>query len=297
MRQLAILFLLHFQISTFSNFQINFSTLSASTVNTTLYINRGNFITVQKTSFPYLAFNGNEIFKPQNIVINLTTDDVLNLTVINNDSVVHNFAIKEIDGTTKTINPSDTVSFSLTFPAPGIYIYYDNIGFPKYHSYMGLSGMVCVKNSTDEKSFYWNIKEHQAIYNKLISQGGFVSMNVYEPDYFTINGWSHPDLQYDKTAVVTGKVGDTIHIFIANTGQSNHSIHFHGFHCRVLFSSEDKNHLNRIKDTFSIKNMQSMILELIPDKVGKYSVHDHNLVAVSGGGIHPNGMFVIMEIK
>jgi hypothetical protein len=43
--------------------------------------------------------------------------------------------------------------------------------------------------------------------------------------------------------------------------------------------------------------MQALLLEMVPDKPGRYAVHDHNLVAVSGGGIHPNGMFLIMEIQ
>jgi hypothetical protein len=43
--------------------------------------------------------------------------------------------------------------------------------------------------------------------------------------------------------------------------------------------------------------MDAMVLRMIPDKTGKYAVHDHNLVAVTGGNTHPNGMFTIMQIN
>ena len=70
-----------------------------------------------------------------------------------------------------------------------------------------------------------------------------------------------------------------------------------GYHLEIISSSENESHEGRSKDTFPIKSSQSMILELIPDKTGEYPVHDHNLVAVSGGGIYPNGMFLTMLIE
>ena len=163
---------------------------------------------------------------------------------------------------------------------------------------MGLAGMICVNNSTTDRKFYWNIKEHQTAYNNQIATGvSSVNWSAYDPDYYTINALSHPDLENDTTAKVLGNIGDTIHIFMSNTGQSVHSIHFHGFHCRILFSSAGPDQTNRVKDTFSMKSMDAIVLEMIPDKLGEYTVHDHNLVAVSGGGVHPNGMMVVMKIE
>ena len=121
--------------------------------------------------------------------------------------------------------------------------------------------------------------------------------NNYYPDYFTVNGKSNPDINNDADARVIGGVGDTIRIYIANTGQSIHSMHFHGYHLRILYSSENVTHVDRSKDTFPIKSMETLVLELVPDKVGEYPVHDHNLVAVTGGGIYPNGMFLTMLIQ
>ena len=277
-------------------FVFSISNSFATTVNQTLYINRGIFTTVNLTAFPFLAFNNTSAFNSLNTVINITANDTLILKVINNDTAMHGFDVKGYSGISATINPADSISDTLIFTSERIYLYYDNYNYPD-NRYMGLSGMICVNNSTTDKKYYWDIKEHATTYNDQLANNNSVDWKMYEPDYFTINGLSFPDLQNDSTARVLGNVGDTIHIFAANTGQSVHSIHFHGFHCRTLFSTGNNIKTDWVKDTFPLRSMEALVLELIPDKTGEYSVHDHNLVAVSGGGKHPNGMFIIMKIQ
>lgn len=269
--------------------------VQAGIVHQALYLNRGLFTTVNGTTFPYLAFNNTASFSSGNHVIDLLPGDEVILKVINNDTAIHGFAIKGYPAINFTISPGDSVSDTLVFNEEALYIYYDSYRYPDFR-YMGAAGMICVSNTPPSKKFYWNIKEHQTVYNEELANGNPVSWKNYDPDYFTINGLSHPDLQQDSTARVTAAVGDTVRIFMVNTGQSAHSIHFHGFHCKVLFSTQSYQN-GWIKDTFPLKSMEGMVLEMIPDKTGEYSVHDHNLIAVSGGGIHPNGMFIIMKIQ
>ncbi len=269
--------------------------LQARTVSKRLSVNRGSFTTVKGTQFPFLAFNSATDFTPKNEIVALLTGDTLSVTIINNDTTIHGFAIKGFDSLDQIL-PGDSITKKYVFPSQGVFLYYDGYRYPDYR-YLGLGGMITVSDTSSAKPFYWNIKEHQTSFNKTLSSGANVDWNSYDPDYFTINGLSHPDLQNDVTARVAGNVGDTIHIFVANTGQSTHSIHFHGFHCTVLFSTDPWIQVGSSKDTFPFQSMEGAILELVPDKPGKYSVHDHNLVAVSGGGTHPNGMFIIMSFQ
>jgi hypothetical protein len=272
-----------------------FTTINATTILQTLYINRGLFTTVQSTTFPALAFNETMSFDALNKVITIGVNDTLIVTVINNDTTVHGFAVKNYPAINGTINPAGTYTDTLVSSAERIYVYYDNYNYPDYR-YLGAAGMICVSNSA-ANNFYWNIQEHQTSFNDSLAVGAGVNWNNYYPDYFTINGKSFPDLQNDSTAVVNGQVGDTIRIFIVNTGQALHSIHFHGFHCRVIQSTSTNMQTGESKDTFPMKSMEGVILEMVPDKVGQYSVHDHNLAAVTGGNTHPNGMFIIMNIQ
>lgn len=274
---------------------ISILTVNAATIHQTLYINRGEFTTVTQATFPYFAFNSNKLYKSQNEVIQLTTTDVLILKVINNDSVLHGFNIKRYANANKLINPKDSIIDTLQFTSQGIFIYYDSYLYPKYR-YMGEAGMITVFNSVTDKKFYWNLKEHQSTYNTALNENKKVDWSNYTPDYFTINGYSYPTVLNDSLSWVHGNIGDTIHVFIANTGQSAHSIHFHGFHGRAVFSSISSE-TNWVKDTFPIKSMEAIIVELIPDKTGFYSVHDHNLLAITAGGIYQTGMLTLMNFQ
>lgn len=267
----------------------------ANQVYKKLWINQGVFTTVDTLQFPFYGFNGSKVFNAYDEVISLTASDTLNITVINNDTAVHGFKVQGQTLSSVTIQPQDSILQVLRFSKDGIYIFYDDYLYPQ-NRYMGLAGIICVSSHETARKFYWNIKEHQMRYNQDIAQGMTVDWQAYYPDYFTINGKSYPDLQNDTTARVAGTVGDTIYIFMANTGQSKHSIHFHGFHSRVLFSTANYITANTVKETYPLESMQCVLIEMVPDKTGLYSVHDHNLVAVSGGGKHPNGMFIIMKI-
>jgi len=86
---------------------------SATIVVKKLYINRGTFTTVNNTTFPALAFNEAPAYSSLNTVINIGQGDALQLTVINNDTVVHGFAVKGYP-INEIINPMDTVMVTLT---------------------------------------------------------------------------------------------------------------------------------------------------------------------------------------
>jgi hypothetical protein len=43
--------------------------------------------------------------------------------------------------------------------------------------------------------------------------------------------------------------------------------------------------------------MESLVLELVPDKPGMFPVHDHNLMAVTGNRVYNNGMMIMMTIN
>lgn len=268
--------------------------LYSATIDKTLYINRGDFITVLSTALPSLAFNPTSVYDTYNEVIDIGTTDSLKIKIINNDTIVHGFDIKNYAGVSQVILPGDSAEITVYFGNESVWVYYDQLNYPE-NRYMGLAGMICVSNSTHQK-FYWNFKEHETMYNINIANGIPVNWNTYYPDYFTVNGKSFPEIQNHNLAVPNVYLGDTILIFAINTGQSKHSIHFHGFHASAQYAFNPQQ-LNWSKDTWPMGSMDCYIWRVVFDKVGQYTVHDHNLVAVSGGGVHPNGMFLIMTVE
>ena len=269
--------------------------LFGAIVHDTLYINRGMLTPLVGVDFAFFAYNDSPVFNPENERIHIEQGDSLYLTVINNDTIVHGTAVSETSATPVILNAGDTATLGLYFANLGMAIVYDQSDYPSQF-FMGLGAMIVVDNSS-AAGFYWNIKEHQSKWNDSVANGYTVAWGDYYPDYFTINGKSNPWINQDPNARVVGNVGDTLHIYIANTGLAVHSLHFHGYHAKIIYSSKNSNHVGRLKDTFPLYSRESMILELVPDKPGEYPVHDHNLVAVSGGNIYPNGMFLTMLIQ
>lgn len=265
-----------------------------STVNQKLYIVADSITTVDREKLPYISYNYSKVFTAQNPVITLSKGDSLRLWIINTDSITHSFAIRKLMTSGMSIPSNDSVLVTLRLNQAGVYIYHDPKDFPNF-VYMGLGGMLVVRNH-QHASFHWNLKEHQASFNHVISNKGNVDWSMYNPKYFTINGNSHPHILQDENVRIRGKIGDTLIINISNTGRSIHPLHFHGFHAATLYSSSKGNSIGRIKDTYAIYPMETLVLQIVPDKLGEYPIHDHNLVAVTGKGIYPNGMLTSIII-
>ena len=266
---------------------------TATTLNQSLYIIADSLVTVDGAKVPYLTFNDSPTYSQSNPIINLMQGDTLDLWVYNTDNTTHEFVIKGISSVV-SIPATDSIFLQTVFTTKGSYIYHDPSNFPK-NTYLGLAGMIVVKNH-NHASFYWNIKEHNSDWNTQLSSGNTVNWNQYDPKYFTINSVSNPNINNDPLARVTGQVGDTLYLYITNTGLSIHSMHFHGYHATIQYSSKAVNHVGREKDTFPLYPMETLVLQIVPDKEGEFPIHDHNLVAVMGNNIYPNGMFTTILI-
>jgi plastocyanin len=268
----------------------------ASIIVEELWINNGVSNVVDSPEIPYTAFNSTTEFETLNAILNVSIGDTIAFTIHNNDSLTHGFNIKNISlpGGPYIINPSDFITVEVPFENYGAYIYYDDYNYPHYKS-LGAAGTILVSNSP-HPVFYWNLKEHDKSWNTETTEGELAPIVDYAPLYFTINGKSNPETQDDPLSRITGNIGDTLVICMANTGQMTHSLHFHGYHATVTYSSQNPSHVDREKDTFPIREMQTILVYIVPDKIGKYPVHDHNLVATSGNGIYSNGMFHIIDI-
>jgi FtsP/CotA-like multicopper oxidase with cupredoxin domain len=284
MHKRALIFLFSF---------VFFISLNATKVFQNLFINRGILTTVKNTTFPFLAFNSTSSYTQVNTVVSCLKNDTLIINVTNNDTTLHGFKIKSTS-LAFTINPSANITCTLYPTQRGVFVYYDHLAYPR-NTYMGLAGMIAVKDKASDKVYFWNLKEHLTGYNQQL--GYAVNWNNYYPDYFTINGKSFSQLQLDPTVKISNQVNDTIYIYVTNTGQSMHSLHFHGFHLTSVYADAKLIKNNWIKDTWGLFSMDAVVLRLVPDKKGQYSVHDHNLVAITGGNTHPNGMFTIMQIN
>lgn len=265
----------------------------AVTVNTSLYILRDSIHFDNGTALPYATFNAPNAYSSTNARIVVDLGDQLDLWVVNFDTDAHDFRIQG-ETSTVSIPAGDSVQVLYDCNNPGVFIFHDPANFPDLAS-VGLSGMLVVKN-TQHAGFYWNIKEHQVGYNDSVFVGTTPDWLSYYPGHFTINGKSNPHINNDPDARVVGNVGDTIYVYMANTGQSVHSMHLHGYHATIVYSSKDPSQVGWSKDSMPILPSETMIIKIVPDKPGEYPVHDHNLIGTTGGNIYPQGMFTTLLI-
>lgn len=278
-------------------FVLNIFICSAKGISQRIYINRGEMLTVDSLYIPALSYNSTATFSKQNVYIELLVGDTLHLTLVNTDTVAHQFQIKNHASNLITVSAQDSAQASFVFSNEHAFVFYDPSENERYR-YLGLGSAILVKSQASTTSwFYWNIKDHDVNFHNALAAGDAVDWQLYYPRYFTINGNSNPYINQDPVARVIGAVGDTLRIYMVNTGVAIHSLHFHGYHATIVQSSKNPMHVGREKDTFPVYGMELVVVELVPDKIGEYPVHDHNLVAVSGGNIYPNGMFLTMLIQ
>jgi len=267
------------------------SLFSFSTVYDTLYINKDTGHVGIETRHLCL-FNNTQNFSQTNHHLYIPTNESLELFIQNNDSLTQNFSI---DGVINQDIPAFTsTTVTLNNLSEGGYRYYSN---KLYGEYLGASGIL-IAGYDNHQRYGWNMYELQGFRNDSIALSLSDPNLDYLPDFFLINANHHPNTMTDTTARVTGNVGDSIIISIANSGRMIHSLHFHGYHIRVLHSNKSSNfQIGWSKDSFGIEIGEIITVLLVPDKEGEYPVHDHNLRAVTNAGVYPGGMINRLSIQ
>ncbi len=270
---------------------------NAKQIAETLTLNKGIFTTADSAQFPYYAFNNDTLFSKTNKRLVILLGDTLNLSVQNNTLDTHSFIIKSL-GVNILLLPNSNQQKSIYPSVPGVFTYSDSKSGKSFADW-GAGGMLVVKSTKDKnkKAFYWNLKEVESAKIRDLDSGKTVDWNTYYADYFIVNGFGKDELKKDSISNIKGNVGDSLVIIIANTGRGIHSIHFHGYHCTAFHVNSSRVQKGSNKDTFPLVAGDGLMLLLVPDKPGMYPVHDHNLIAVTGGGKYPNGIFMMQVIK
>ena len=267
--------------------------VSGQTDTLSIFINAGQHQLVDSATIPAKAFNLTPEFKLDGQLFRFTKGQEVIFKIINTDTIGHTIEIQEY-GFSTFIDSGKLVITTITFSSNGLFQMCSKTKYPQ-EKYLGLSSLIAVESNWGN-SFYWNIKEYQSSFNTAIQNGDAIDFTTYTPDYFLINGRSNPDIATDTLAKIRGKVGDTITLHILNSGNSVHSLHFHGYHFEILASSRTPKVVGWVKDTYAVHGGERVSLQIVPDKPGEYPIHDHNLVATTANNYYPNGMFTTMII-
>ncbi len=261
-------------------------------LDVTLYIHKDSTV-VYGRMVHGCAFNTTDEYSSKSALLRVDTGEPLNVTVVNRDTLEHTFTIDDVINTGNIIAPGGTATLMVTLNAAGSYRYYSD---RSYGALIGAGGLILAGHQP-YPAFYWNLFDLGSSYTWGLASGQFVAIPTpYEPDLFYINGTHFPFTNNDPDTRVVMPLGDTVVISIANGGNMDHVLHFHGFHVRILDSKIQPERVGWIKDTFPVKVGEAMTVMLVANQVGVYPVHDHNLIAVTNAGLYPGGMLTQINV-
>lgn len=261
---------------------------SQTTVN--LFMVEG-IVNADNRQMPYFTFSTSGNFDSTNAVLQFNVGEEVTFNVTNETDFTCAFNIAD-HGAIDRIASGETQTLTVTFSEEGAFLYEDPFND---HRALGFGGLVVVSDF-EGPEYFAVFTEHNEDWINPIADGGVYDKKSYHPDVFTLNGRSFPHTMRDSLAYILGNVGDTIRIHIANAGQMYHFPHFHGYHVKIVKASHHKNYEGWSKDSFGLAPSESMTLELVPDKPGRYPMHNHNLVTTTFGGNYPGGMMMHMHI-
>ncbi len=273
-------------------FLLGWSNISkGAVIDDTLYIHRDT-VTMAELLVNRCVLNPTSTFEKRNAYIDISIGDDLQLTIINTDSIAHDLGVSNIVSL-GTVNASDTVTFSHTFNGFGTF----GIAITSTLGYQ-LGAQATVRVGIPNQSFMWNLWEMNDTLSLDLGNGITSSIPTdYYPNVNTINGEAHPETVADTLGRVIGNVGDSIYISVVNSGNIVHTIHFHGYHVKIVQATQNTSVINWTKDSPVVQPRETMTLLLVPDKPGMYPVHDHNLISVLTQNSYGGGMITNITIQ
>lgn len=265
--------------------------LGSSAQDFTLHINKA-ITEINNLDVVCCAFNDSANFDFKNSIVHVMPG-TYDFEVFNNDSLSHTFTIDGLVEVDNVILSGDSADFTVTFTEIGTTRYYsdDSSG-----GGLGASGHILVGYDQYDK-YYWNLFDLDSAMTYQLSDGSITEVpSTYQPELFFINGRHFPYTLEDPDAYVQAQIGDTLIISIVNSGHMDHVLHFHGFHAKILDIEILSSRVDWVKDSFPLKQEETMTIMLVPDLEGTYPVHDHNLIAVTNAGFYPGGMITHLVI-
>lgn len=267
----------------------------ATIVESKIFIVSGVVTYLDSFEVNRLSYSTTSTPSRRDFILSLKTGDTLRFEVTNTTDQLLGFSIDGVSGTKLEVKAKNTSNAEIVFGIAGVFPLSDHLS--PYGKYLGLQGFVLVEDiKSDIKTVVWNLSDFEMNKTHRLMNSETIGFSDYRPDFFTINGDVFPEGTDHPIGQITGNVGDTIRVYLANSGKSIHSIHFHGYHVTVKTAKIASLLIGASKDTVPIKPDELMELTLVPDKPGKYPVHNHSLSGVVTNGLYPSGQFSIMTI-
>jgi len=230
--------------------------------------------------------------------------ETVTVTVYNQHTMPHNFVVRGITTDTASIAAGTSKTYIFTTPKAGVYLFSDTLN-SNINREMGLYGALVVRAAggvnkawTNGPSFdlerLWVLSDmDKPRWNNVAGTGGTVNTGTYKPNYFLMNGMGGFDAMHDPKSVLEGTTGKTGLVRVANAGQFDHSLHFHGAHFQIIDRDGARLASPEWGATINMKaGTTAMVLYKLPP--GIYPMHIHTAQMETANGVYLNGVATLL---
>ena len=259
---------------------------------------------VNNQKYHTFAFNGQV---PAPLIYADEGDDITvvvnNLTAMNHTIHWHGLFQKnnwKMDGvpgvTQEAIKPGESFTYHFKAEPAGTLWYHCHVNTNEHVDLRGMWGPLIIRpkhptalEKTVTKDFILMLSEWDSKWADKPGSGG---LPTDQPDYFTINGKSYPEVQPIRI-----KEGDVVRIRLIGTGDKVHSIHIHGHDFLIAFKDGQPLKSPIVADTVLIGPGERYDLIFKADNPGRWMVHDHIESHTVNGNQPMGGIMTVIEYE
>lgn len=285
---------------------------NAATVNYTLYITAGTLTVNGAGGATMPAWSYSDVAGTAKIpgpALTANEGDTVNITVVNNHSINHNFVIQGVTTDTTAIPAGQSKGYSFTASTAGTYLYYDTLN-SNINREMGMYGVLRVAAAGGANQAWtggpaftfqrtWVVSEmDKQRWNDVAGTGGTVNTTIFKPNYFLINGRGGFDGMMATDTTIDGTVGQTALIRIVNAGQFAQSLHFHGNHFKVLtINGVRRSAPYKELDVINVPPLGTADVTYYLNQLGDYPMHIHSAQMETANGVYLNGVATMITMR
>lgn len=288
------------------------ASVSAAVRNYTLYIDSGSLTINGNGGATLSAWGYSETSGSPTVpgpLLSANEGDTVNVTVINNHNINHDFVLQGITTDETPIAPGGNRTYSFTASTAGTYLYTDTLN-NAVNREMGMYGMLVVGPSDGSNTAWtggpaysfqrtWVVSDmDKPRWNDVAGSGGTVNTSVYKPNYFLINGMGGFDAMNDAGTTINGLVGQTALIRIVNAGQFLEALHFHADHPQIItINGVRQSAPYQAVDMVNVPPMGTMDVLFYLNQPGIYPMHVHAAQMETANGVYLNGAATLIEMQ
>jgi FtsP/CotA-like multicopper oxidase with cupredoxin domain len=190
------------------------------------------------------------------------------------------------------VKPGESFTYEYIARPPGTHFYHCHVDTNE-HLNRGMAGALVVLPRVPEPHVDQDIVMVLQEWNSRYAQAGQPGnpREVYDCDFFTINGKSFPE-----TVQIETQVGEVLRIRFINAGSQQHFMHLHGHSFLVTHKDGAPLAEPQEMDTVAVGPGERVDIVVVANNPGEWPLHCHTAAHQTNAGKYPGGMMTHLMV-